>query len=193
MATTEAHKPSSGAQRLTASDNLGDVLQELDKYEQQHIDFWDAMATVAGHELDEAQRQEDIDRARASDLSQIRSLLHTTGTCVSGIGGAEEHVYGPASNLQLQCHRSGGRRLRSTCSAATPAGTPPWTLMCPPCWQVTKLLCCTQQCMCTRHAECVLLPRRLNRTCQLSDTHACGQAASGRHERAAGTSLSGLR
>ena len=99
MATTEAHKPSSGAQRLTAY-SLCDVLQELDKYEQQHIDFWDAMATVAGHELDEAQRQEDIDRARASDLSQIRSLLHTTGTCVSGIGGAEDRVHGPALNLQ---------------------------------------------------------------------------------------------
>lgn len=38
--------------------------QELDKYDQQHVHFWNAMATVATHELDEAQRQEDIDRAR---------------------------------------------------------------------------------------------------------------------------------
>lgn len=42
--------------------------QELDKYDQQHVHFWNAMATVATHELDEAQRQEDIDRARVSTI-----------------------------------------------------------------------------------------------------------------------------
>jgi hypothetical protein len=67
MATTEgAQAEESGS----AFDTLCDTLQELDKYEQQHIDFWDAMAAVAGHELEEAQRQEDIDRARASDFPQ---------------------------------------------------------------------------------------------------------------------------
>lgn len=53
-------------------------MQELDKYEQQHIDFWDAMAAVTGHELDEAQRQEDIDRARASGLPQILPKFHSS-------------------------------------------------------------------------------------------------------------------
>lgn len=38
--------------------------QELDRYEDAHIQFWDAMAVVSGHELAEAQRQEDVDRAR---------------------------------------------------------------------------------------------------------------------------------
>lgn len=40
------------------------ILQELDRYEAQHVEFWEAMATVAEHELAEAQRQEEIDRAR---------------------------------------------------------------------------------------------------------------------------------
>jgi len=38
--------------------------QELDRYEAQHVEFWDAMATLAEHELAEARRQEEIDRAR---------------------------------------------------------------------------------------------------------------------------------
>ena len=61
-----------------------DVLQELDKYEQQHIDFWDAMATVAGHELDEAQRQEDIDRARVSNFLQTLAVHSSVTRCVAG-------------------------------------------------------------------------------------------------------------
>jgi hypothetical protein len=62
--------------------------QELDKYEQQHIDFWDAMATVAGHELEEAQRQEDIDRARARSFRQTLQHSHSSFSvthCVVGL------------------------------------------------------------------------------------------------------------
>lgn len=33
-------------------------------HEPQHVDFWAAMRTVADHELGEARRQEQIDRAR---------------------------------------------------------------------------------------------------------------------------------
>ena len=39
-------------------------LQDLDVHEPQHVDFWAAMRTVADHELGEARRQEQIDRAR---------------------------------------------------------------------------------------------------------------------------------
>eukprot|EP00208_Stichococcus_sp_RCC1054_P002856 CAMPEP_0206140744 /NCGR_PEP_ID=MMETSP1473-20131121/10524_1 /ASSEMBLY_ACC=CAM_ASM_001109 /TAXON_ID=1461547 /ORGANISM="Stichococcus sp, Strain RCC1054" /LENGTH=711 /DNA_ID=CAMNT_0053535011 /DNA_START=336 /DNA_END=2471 /DNA_ORIENTATION=+ len=38
--------------------------QELDRYEDDHIQYWEAMAMVSEHELAEAERQEDLDRAR---------------------------------------------------------------------------------------------------------------------------------
>ncbi len=43
---------------------MPDTSQDLDRHEPQHVDFWQAMALVAEHELQEAERQEEIDRAR---------------------------------------------------------------------------------------------------------------------------------
>lgn len=38
--------------------------QDLDVHETEHVEFWGAMRIVADHELGEARRQEEIDRAR---------------------------------------------------------------------------------------------------------------------------------
>lgn len=38
--------------------------QELDNRDQQHVEFWSALSVVADHELAEAQRTEEIDRAK---------------------------------------------------------------------------------------------------------------------------------
>ena len=51
------------------------VAQDLDVHEPEHVEFWGAMRTVAEHELGEARRQEDIDRARVRGEAPAPHLL----------------------------------------------------------------------------------------------------------------------
>ena len=50
-------------------------VQDLDVHVPEHVEFWAAMRTVAEHELGEARRQEEIDRARVRGEAPAPHLM----------------------------------------------------------------------------------------------------------------------
>ena len=70
--------------RFTLS-TLVHTCQEYDKYDELHSSFWDALYVIAEHELGEARRRDEADRA----------LLRTKGGGLQGADGSGASTLAP--------------------------------------------------------------------------------------------------
>lgn len=100
-------------------------------YEEEHVRFWKAMVVVAEHELAEATRQEEIDRAR------VRGEAPPAHVREAGLhGSVDAEVQALIAGNALPCERSLGAPMRRV--------PPTAVLSC----HTVSLPRCTMQAMC---------------------------------------------
>ncbi len=84
----------------------GGVAQELDRYQDSHVQFWEAMAMVSEHELAESQRQEDIDRARLRGEEPSGAARHLDTGWHASIDADMSSMFAGPSRHRSSCFRS---------------------------------------------------------------------------------------
>ena len=86
--------------------SCGGGAQELDRYENSHVQFWEAMAMVSEHELAESQRQEDIDRARLRGEEPSGGARHQDTGWHASIDADMSSMFAGPSRRRSSCCRS---------------------------------------------------------------------------------------